>query len=136
MRWATRWPDRSARRSGTTSCTRAANSTFGRRPSARSARRASNMSTGSTFAPRATANASSRTGATMDAPDARESLPTSADAVRERYERVQSEVGADVTIVVATKYVSLDDMKALSDAGVSVVGENRAQDLEAKHARY
>ena len=27
-------------------------------------------------------------------------------------------------------------MKALVDAGVDVVGENRAQDLEAKHARY
>jgi pyridoxal phosphate enzyme (YggS family) len=63
-------------------------------------------------------------------------LPTSADALRERYERVQSEVGPSVTIVVATKYVSLDDMEALRDAGVSVVGENRAQDLEAKHARY
>jgi uncharacterized pyridoxal phosphate-containing UPF0001 family protein len=49
---------------------------------------------------------------------------------------VQSEVGPGVTIVVATKYVSLDDMGALRDAGVSVVGENRAQDLEAKHARY
>jgi len=27
-------------------------------------------------------------------------------------------------------------MQALADAGVAVVGENRAQDLEAKHARY
>jgi pyridoxal phosphate enzyme (YggS family) len=72
----------------------------------------------------------------MAAPDARESLPTSADALRERYERVQSEVGSSVTIVVATKYVTVDDMEALKDAGVSVVGENRAQDLEAKHARY
>jgi PLP dependent protein len=72
----------------------------------------------------------------MDARDARESLPTSADALRERYGRVQSEVGAGVTIVVATKYVSLDGMESLREAGVSVVGENRAQDLEAKHARY
>jgi pyridoxal phosphate enzyme (YggS family) len=72
----------------------------------------------------------------MAARDARESLPTSADALRERYERVQSEVGPSVTIVVATKYVTVDDMEALKDAGVSVVGENRAQDLEAKHARY
>jgi pyridoxal phosphate enzyme (YggS family) len=63
-------------------------------------------------------------------------LPTSADALRERYERVQDEVGPSVTIVDATKNVSLDDMEALRDAGVSVVGENRAQDLEAKHARY
>jgi PLP dependent protein len=46
------------------------------------------------------------------------------------------EVGPAVTIVAATKYVALDDMQALADAGVAVVGENRAQDLEAKHARY
>ena len=49
---------------------------------------------------------------------------------------MQSEVGPSVTIVVATKYVSLDDMEILRDAGVSVVGENRAQDLDAKHARH
>jgi PLP dependent protein len=49
---------------------------------------------------------------------------------------MQEEMGPAVTIVVATKYVRLDDMEALRDAGVSVVGENRAQDLEAKHARY
>jgi PLP dependent protein len=41
-----------------------------------------------------------------------------------------------VTIVAATKYVSVDDMAALAEAGVEVVGENRAQELEAKHARY
>jgi uncharacterized pyridoxal phosphate-containing UPF0001 family protein len=41
-----------------------------------------------------------------------------------------------VTVVAATKYVTVDDMAALADAGVEVVGENRAQDLEAKHARY
>jgi pyridoxal phosphate enzyme (YggS family) len=72
----------------------------------------------------------------MGAQDARESLPTSTDALRERYERLQEEVGPDVTIVVATKYVAIDDLARLSDAGVTVVGENRAQDLEAKHARY
>jgi uncharacterized pyridoxal phosphate-containing UPF0001 family protein len=41
-----------------------------------------------------------------------------------------------VTIVAATKYVSLADMSALVEAGVEVVGENRAQDLERKHAEY
>jgi hypothetical protein len=41
-----------------------------------------------------------------------------------------------VTIVAATKYVALDDMAVLADAGIPVVGENRAQDMEAKHARY
>jgi uncharacterized pyridoxal phosphate-containing UPF0001 family protein len=41
-----------------------------------------------------------------------------------------------VTIVAATKYVSVEDMTALAGAGIEVVGENRAQDLEAKHARH
>jgi pyridoxal phosphate enzyme (YggS family) len=41
-----------------------------------------------------------------------------------------------VTIVAATKYVSVADMHILAEAGVEVVGENRAQDLEAKHAEY
>jgi hypothetical protein len=49
---------------------------------------------------------------------------------------VQDEVGSGVTIVVATKYVTVDELGALADAGVEVVGENRAQDLEEKHARY
>jgi hypothetical protein len=59
-----------------------------------------------------------------------------ADEVRERYLRVRDEVGADVTVVAATKYVSLDELGLLAEAGVEVVGENRAQDLAAKHAAY
>jgi pyridoxal phosphate enzyme (YggS family) len=72
----------------------------------------------------------------MAAPDGKESLLTSSDVVRERYERVQAEVGDNVTVVVATKYVALEDLALLAEAGVAVIGENRAQDLEAKHARY
>ncbi len=60
----------------------------------------------------------------------------SPDEIRERYERINSEVGPSVTVVAATKYVSVDELEALASAGVEVVGENRAQDLEAKHARY
>jgi uncharacterized pyridoxal phosphate-containing UPF0001 family protein len=56
--------------------------------------------------------------------------------IAERYARVRDEVGPDVTVVVATKYVTVDELQALVDAGVEVVGENRAQDLERKHARY
>ncbi len=59
-----------------------------------------------------------------------------ADDIRERYERIRSEVGPAVTVVAATKYVSLEDMAALAEAGIEVVGENRAQDLEAKHGAY
>jgi pyridoxal phosphate enzyme (YggS family) len=56
--------------------------------------------------------------------------------VRSNYERIREELGPAVTIVAATKYVSVEELAALADAGVEVVGENRAQDLEAKHARY
>src|SRR3954454_22470171 len=56
--------------------------------------------------------------------------------IRERYERIRAEVGPDVTVVAATKYVPLEDMAALGEAGDEVVGENRAQDLRAKHDRY
>ena len=56
--------------------------------------------------------------------------------IAERYARLREEVGSGVTVVVATKYVSLEDMSVLRDAGVEVVGENRAQDLERKHAAY
>ena len=61
---------------------------------------------------------------------------TSADEIRANHARIQDEVGEDVTLVVATKYVSPEEMKVLADAGVPVVGENRLQDLEAKHARF
>jgi uncharacterized pyridoxal phosphate-containing UPF0001 family protein len=60
----------------------------------------------------------------------------SPEEVRERYERIKAEVGPSVTVVAATKYISLDGMQALAEAGVEVAGENRAQDLAAKHARY
>jgi pyridoxal phosphate enzyme (YggS family) len=56
--------------------------------------------------------------------------------VRERYEHIRGEVGPDVTIVAATKYVSPEDMRVLAEAGIEVVGENRAQDLQRKHAEY
>ena len=64
------------------------------------------------------------------------SSPISADQVRANYARIQEEVGEGVTVVVATKYVSAEEMEILAEAGVSVVGENRLQDLQAKHARF
>jgi uncharacterized pyridoxal phosphate-containing UPF0001 family protein len=60
----------------------------------------------------------------------------SPEAIRARIARIQAEVGDGVIVVAATKYVPLADMAALIEAGVTVVGENRAQDLEAKHAEY
>jgi pyridoxal phosphate enzyme (YggS family) len=65
-------------------------------------------------------------------------LPTSVDAatIRERYERIRDEVGEGVTVVAATKYADLATMELLAEAGVEVVGENRAQELAAKHERF
>ena len=60
----------------------------------------------------------------------------SPEEVRERYQRLVEEVGPSVTVVAATKYVSVEEMAVLAEAGVQVVGENRAQDLLAKFARY
>jgi pyridoxal phosphate enzyme (YggS family) len=57
----------------------------------------------------------------------------SPERVREAYDEAKA---TGVTVVAATKYVSLEEMAVLAEAGVEVVGENRAQDLEAKHARY
>jgi PLP dependent protein len=59
-----------------------------------------------------------------------------ANEIAERYARVCEEVGPGVTVVVATKYVSAEEMTVLAEAGVEVVGENRAQDLERKHALH
>jgi len=56
--------------------------------------------------------------------------------IGERYARIREEVGSEITVVVATKYVTVDEMAALAEAGVEVVGENRAQDLQTKHARF
>ncbi len=59
-----------------------------------------------------------------------------ARSVRERYLRLREEAGPTVTVVAATKYVPLEQLGVLAEAGVEVVGENRAQDLAAKHAAY
>jgi PLP dependent protein len=63
-------------------------------------------------------------------------LPISAETIRQNYERIREEVGAGVTVVAATKYADLETMERLARAGVEVVGENRAQDLAAKHERF
>ena len=63
-------------------------------------------------------------------------LALSPETVRANYERIRGELAPDVTIVAATKYVDVEDLPALAEAGIEVVGENRAQDLEAKHAQH
>jgi PLP dependent protein len=54
----------------------------------------------------------------------------------ERYAQLREAVGTTVTVVAATKYVPIHEMAALAEAGIEVVGENRVQDLELKHAEY
>lgn len=50
--------------------------------------------------------------------------------------RVRERAGAGIEILVAAKYVPLEEMGALAEAGVRLVGENRQQDLAAKHERW
>ncbi|MGN6257693.1 MAG: YggS family pyridoxal phosphate enzyme [Solirubrobacterales bacterium] len=51
-------------------------------------------------------------------------------------EEVRALTGDRVELLVATKYVPLEEMGKLAEAGVRLVGENRAQDLAAKHERW
>ncbi|HEX5928781.1 MAG TPA: YggS family pyridoxal phosphate enzyme [Solirubrobacterales bacterium] len=59
-----------------------------------------------------------------------------AEKVRANLERVRGRAGDGVEILVATKYVPLEEMGVLAAAGVRLVGENRQQDLAAKHERW
>jgi PLP dependent protein len=56
--------------------------------------------------------------------------------VRANLARIRQEVGDAVEILAATKYVEADDMPALREAGVTLVGENRSDSLIAKQARF
>jgi pyridoxal phosphate enzyme (YggS family) len=55
--------------------------------------------------------------------------------VRERIAAAAGRAGRDpaaIEIVAAVKYVPADELGALAEAGITVAGENRAQDLVAK----
>jgi uncharacterized pyridoxal phosphate-containing UPF0001 family protein len=56
--------------------------------------------------------------------------------IRENLARVRERIGDEVEICAAIKYVALDDLPALAEAGITVVGENRAQDMLAKHEAH
>lgn len=51
-------------------------------------------------------------------------------------ERVRAVAGEDVELLAASKYVPVEEMGALAEAGVRLVGENRQQDLAAKQERW
>jgi PLP dependent protein len=59
-----------------------------------------------------------------------------ADTVRRNLERVRERIGTEVEVLAATKYVEADDLPVLAEAGIELVGENRAQDLLAKQERH
>jgi uncharacterized pyridoxal phosphate-containing UPF0001 family protein len=59
-----------------------------------------------------------------------------AATVRANLEEARAFAGEGVEILVATKYVPLEEMGKLAEAGVELVGENRQQDLAAKHERW
>jgi PLP dependent protein len=58
-----------------------------------------------------------------------ERISTNLDEVRET-------ASTEVEILAATKYIRTDDMGALAEAGITLVGENRLQDLEEKQERW
>jgi uncharacterized pyridoxal phosphate-containing UPF0001 family protein len=51
-------------------------------------------------------------------------------------ERAHARAGEGVEILAATKYVPIEEMGALLEAGIVLVGENRQQDLAAKQERW
>jgi pyridoxal phosphate enzyme (YggS family) len=61
-----------------------------------------------------------------------------ADTVRANLERVRDQIEmagrdpADVDVLAAIKYIPVEELPVLAEAGVMLVGENRAQDLAAK----
>jgi PLP dependent protein len=57
--------------------------------------------------------------------------------VRENLERAREQIGRDdVEILAAVKYLPAEDLPALAQAGITVVGENRAAELERKAAAH
>jgi PLP dependent protein len=52
--------------------------------------------------------------------------------IKTNLDRVRDRIGPDVEICAAIKYVAADELPALAEAGIELVGENRAQDLLAK----
>jgi uncharacterized pyridoxal phosphate-containing UPF0001 family protein len=56
--------------------------------------------------------------------------------VRDNLERVRERIGGEVEICAATKYVPAQELPALAEAGIELVGENRAQDLLEKQAEH
>ncbi len=59
-----------------------------------------------------------------------------AQRIRANLQRVREKAGDEVEVLAATKYLPVEEMGALAEAGIDLVGENRLQDLEAKRERW
>jgi pyridoxal phosphate enzyme (YggS family) len=56
--------------------------------------------------------------------------------VADNLARIREEIGDDVQVLAAVKYLAVEELDALAEAGITVVGENRAQELEAKASAH
>jgi uncharacterized pyridoxal phosphate-containing UPF0001 family protein len=59
-----------------------------------------------------------------------------AGRIRDNLERVRGEIGAEVEICAAIKYLDADELPALAEGGIELVGENRAQELLTKQQAH
>jgi pyridoxal phosphate enzyme (YggS family) len=58
------------------------------------------------------------------------------ESVRRNLEAVRERIGPEVEVLAAVKYVAAGDLPALAEAGIELVGENRAQELLDKQAAH
>ncbi len=64
-------------------------------------------------------------------------MALTAAVVRANLGELRAQIGRDdVEIVAAVKYVELEDLAVLREAGITYVGENRAQELERKRDAF
>ena len=59
-----------------------------------------------------------------------------AEKIRANLDHVRQTAGDEVEILAATKYVPVEEMGVLAEAGVRLVGENRLQEMEAKQVGH
>jgi pyridoxal phosphate enzyme (YggS family) len=58
------------------------------------------------------------------------------ERVRRNLEAVRERIGTEIEVLAATKYVEAEDLPALAEAGIELVGENRSQDLLSKQEAH
>jgi PLP dependent protein len=59
-----------------------------------------------------------------------------APRVADNLARIRAEIGDGVQVLAAVKYLAVEELDALAEAGVTVAGENRAQELEVKASAH